>query len=158
VILARAGLALTALAACSATATVLARGRRVTPVTLDLALALSVAAVAATWGAALPWARALGAAVALGAAAALPGLPLRARESRLERGPADPARGWKGFSRAMGNFQSRLLLGAIFFVLLAPFALAARFRDDPLAAPRGPSRWRPRAPAPATLADARRQG
>jgi hypothetical protein len=58
----------------------------------------------------------------------------------------------------MGNFQSRLLLGGIYFVALAPFALFARFSADPLAAPDGPSRWRPRPEPGAALDDARRQG
>lgn len=155
-IVARAGVALTALAACSATAALLARGRRVSPVTADLALAFVAAAGAAVWAPALPWWRALPCAAVLGALAALPGAPLRAREARP--GPADEARGWTRFSRSMGNFQSRLVLGAIYFVLLAPFALAARSRPDPLAAPGGGSRWRPRAAAGAALADARRQG
>ncbi|HET7233557.1 MAG TPA: hypothetical protein VFJ16_26330, partial [Longimicrobium sp.] len=69
------------------------------------------------------------------------------------------ASGWKRFARAMGNFQSRLLLGALYFILLAPFALFSRLSANPLAAPAdGPSRWRPRAAPPATLEAARRQG
>ena len=157
-ILPRIGLALTALAACSATAALLARGRRAVPVTADLVLAFTAAAIAAVFAAALPWARALAAAAALGAVAALPGAPARAREARADRSPPDGRTGWKRFARGMGNFQSRLLLGAVYFVLLAPFALVSRFSASPLAPPEGPSRWRPRPDPAADLAHARRQG
>lgn len=156
-ILPRIGLALTALAACSATAALLARGRRAVPATADLPLALIAAAIAAVFAAALPWGRALAAAAALGAVAALPGAPFRAREARTDRSPADEGTGWKRFARRMGNFQSRLLLGAVYFVLLAPFALFSRFSADPLAPPEGPSRWRQRSDPAADLVHARRQ-
>lgn len=158
-ILPRIGLALTALAACSATAALLARGRRAVPVTADLLLAFTAATAAAVFAATLPWGRALAAAALLGAAAALPGAPARAREGRTDRSPADEnVNGWKRFARGMGNFQSRLLLGAIYFVALAPFALFSRLSASPLAAPDGPSRWRPRAEPRPALDDARRQG
>lgn len=158
-ILPRVGLALTALAACSATAALLARGRRPVPVTADLLLAFTAAAGAAVFAAALPWGRALAVAALVGAAAALPAAPARAREARAERAPPEEAAsGWKRFARGMGNFQSRLLLGAAYFVVIAPFALFARFSADPLAAPDGPSRWRPRPEPRPALGDARRQG
>ena len=67
-------------------------------------------------------------------------------------------RWWKRFAEAVGNFQARLLLTALYFVLLAPLALPLRAFGDPLRRrPRGTSFWLPRAARPATLAGARRQ-
>ena len=65
---------------------------------------------------------------------------------------------WKRFAEAVGNFQARLLLTALYFVLLAPLALPLRAFGDPLRRhPRGPTFWLPRPARPASLGDARRQ-
>jgi hypothetical protein len=107
----------------------------------------------------LPWgvavAAGIGGALALGAAASLVCSPAPARASDAAD---EPRSAWKRFARRMGNFQARLLLGAMYFLLVTPFALLGRFGADPLAAPAGGgSRWRPRPPAPPTLDHARRQ-
>jgi len=52
---------------------------------------------------------------------------------------------WKGAARKIGNFQARILLGVFYGLVLAPFALAARFASDPLAIkPGSPRGWRDR--------------
>lgn len=155
--LARLGLAMAALAGYSAGAALAARGRAV-PRVADLLLAFGFAAAAAVLAPRLGWGggavAAIGGAMALGAAAGL-ARPL------VPTAPADaadePASAWKRFAKRMGNFQARLLLGAMYFILVAPFALAGRFSADPLAAPGSGSRWRARPPAPPTLDHARRQ-
>jgi hypothetical protein len=156
-ILRRAGQALIALAAYSACAAATARGRRATPGTLDLALAFAAAGGAAVTAARLSWLGALAVALGCGIVASLAGMAGRDAPERPRDDSWDAMPAWKRFSRAMGNFQSRLLLGGIYFVLLAPFALAARYSANPLAAPEGPSRWRERGDPRDTLDDARRQ-
>ncbi len=53
--------------------------------------------------------------------------------------------GWKRIAHRIGNFQARVLLTVVYFVVITPFALAVRWGADPLAlksgAPRG---WLPR--------------
>ena len=54
-------------------------------------------------------------------------------------------RGWLVVSRKIGYFQSQLLLALIYFVVIAPFALAVRLFSDPLRLRGAPSwRWLPR--------------
>lgn len=54
-------------------------------------------------------------------------------------------RGWKRIARKIGDFQARLLLEVLYFVLLWPFALAVRWGSDPLAIkPGAQTGWRPR--------------
>jgi len=158
VILGRLGLAMAALAGYSAGAALAARGRAV-PRLADLLLAFGYAAAAAVVAPRLGWgggaALGIGGAMALGASATLAQPPAAARPNDAAD---EPRSAWKRFARRMGNFQARLLLGACYFVLVAPFALAGRFGADPLAAPgEGGSRWRARPPAPPTLDHARRQ-
>jgi hypothetical protein len=158
VTLGRLGLAMAALAGYSAGAAIAARGRAV-PRLLDLFLAFGSAIAAAVLAPRLGWgggfAAAAGGAMVLGAASALAHPPSTAWPTDADD---EPASAWKRFARRMGNFQARLLLGAAFFVLVAPFALFGRFKVDPLAAPaEGASRWRARAAAPGTLDHARRQ-
>jgi hypothetical protein len=40
--------------------------------------------------------------------------------------------GWMKFSRAVGTFNTKLLLTVFYYVLLMPFGLAMRFLSDPL--------------------------
>lgn len=40
--------------------------------------------------------------------------------------------GWKSFSREMGNFQSRILLGLFYFFVVTPFGIGVRAFGDPL--------------------------
>lgn len=39
---------------------------------------------------------------------------------------------WNDFSKKMGRFQSRILLSLFYFVLVSPFAMAAKIFSDPL--------------------------
>jgi len=158
VTLGRLGLAMAALAGYSAGAALAARVRAV-PRLADLLLAFGFAAAAAVLAPRLGWgggaAAAIGGAMALGAAAGLARPPSAAWPSDAAD---EPRSAWKRFARRMGNFQARLLLGAMYFILVTPFALAGRFTADPLAAPgEGASRWRARPPSPPTLDHARRQ-
>ncbi len=52
---------------------------------------------------------------------------------------------WKRVARKIGDFQARVLLTLCYFIVVAPFALAARWGSDPLAIkPGSPRGWRPR--------------
>ncbi len=39
---------------------------------------------------------------------------------------------WKRFGRRVADFQARLILTVLYFVVMAPFALIVRFAADPL--------------------------
>ncbi len=39
---------------------------------------------------------------------------------------------WRGFSRKMGSFQSRLMLSFFFFIIISPAALVIKVAGDPL--------------------------
>ena len=53
---------------------------------------------------------------------------------------------WKVVARKIGDFQARLILGAFYFVILAPFALGLKIFSDPLQL-RGFSGWLSRSEA-----------
>ena len=57
-------------------------------------------------------------------------------------------------AHAIGNFQARVVLTVVYFVMLAPFALAARWSD---ARGSGSTFWRDRSDPAPTLHGARRQ-
>ncbi len=40
---------------------------------------------------------------------------------------------WRHVARRIGDLQARILLTAFYFVVFAPFALALRWKSDPLA-------------------------
>lgn len=66
--------------------------------------------------------------------------------------------GWKRLARKAGNFQARLLLLLFYFTVFCPFALAVRWKGDPLAIKPGtPRGWRPKKSGEADLETARRQ-
>jgi len=52
---------------------------------------------------------------------------------------------WKSFARAMGEFQSRILLGVVYFFVVAPFGIITRIFKDPLLLKRkgSGSNWSP---------------
>ena len=39
---------------------------------------------------------------------------------------------WKLFAEKLGNFQSRLIMGFFYFIIVTPFALIMKFGSDPL--------------------------
>ena len=53
-------------------------------------------------------------------------------------------RAWKVIARKIGDFQARLVLTVLYFLPLAPFALAVKWSTDPMAIKRAtPKGWRP---------------
>ena len=40
--------------------------------------------------------------------------------------------GWKSFAHKLGNFQARVILTVLYFVVIAPFCLVVRLFSDPL--------------------------
>ncbi len=67
--------------------------------------------------------------------------------------------GWKRFARKMGNFQSRMFLSWVYFLLISPFALARMAFSDPLKIKKKKeiSHWVPRKKISSDLEAARRQ-
>ena len=66
--------------------------------------------------------------------------------------------GWKKFGHALGNFQARVLLTLIYYVLVLPFGLAVRVFSDSMHMKKRPEKWFDHPPLPNTLEEARRQG
>jgi hypothetical protein len=66
--------------------------------------------------------------------------------------------GWKRFGHALGNFQARVLLTLIYYVLVLPFGLAVRLFSDTMHLKKRPGKWFDHPPLPNTLEEARRQG
>jgi hypothetical protein len=66
---------------------------------------------------------------------------------------------WKRIGKRIGEFQSRIILGLFYFVIVCPFALAIRLASDPLGIKPGRTRgWQPRKDgAEVSLENARRQ-
>jgi hypothetical protein len=64
--------------------------------------------------------------------------------------------GWKRVGRKLGDWQARMLLTVFYFVVLAPFALAVRWKADPLGLKR-PGGWLPVTPSGDPRERARRQ-
>jgi hypothetical protein len=65
---------------------------------------------------------------------------------------------WKVIAHKLGEFQARVILSGLYFVVLGPFAVADRILADPLHLRRTASRWLPRpARVEDPLAAARRQ-
>ena len=44
---------------------------------------------------------------------------------------------WKRIAKRIGDFQARLILSVLYFVILGPFALLVRWGADPLSIKRG---------------------
>lgn len=65
----------------------------------------------------------------------------------------------KSFAEAVGDFQARILLGQMYFLLMWPFALVVRLIRDPLNfdLKRSASFWLPPAETDRNLDKARRQ-
>ncbi|PIX47670.1 MAG: hypothetical protein COZ57_07715 [Armatimonadetes bacterium CG_4_8_14_3_um_filter_66_20] len=67
--------------------------------------------------------------------------------------------GWKKVIAIVGAFQSRVLLSLFYFLLLMPYAIAAKCLSDPLRLrrPTGDTNWVPWHSRPADLTEAGRQ-
>ena len=66
---------------------------------------------------------------------------------------------WKPIAAKIGNFQARLILSLLYFVIVTPFGLAVRFLSDPLYLKEQEKLtfWRSKDAPDATLEQARRQ-
>jgi hypothetical protein len=67
---------------------------------------------------------------------------------------------WVGFSRKLGEFQSRLIMSMLFFILVSPLAPFVKIFSDPLRTKKFTknSYWLPRAKSETDLEHFRRQG
>jgi Saxitoxin biosynthesis operon protein SxtJ len=66
--------------------------------------------------------------------------------------------GWKKLGHALGNVNARILLTALYAILILPFGLAVRLFSDSLHTKKRPETWFDHPPIPNTLEEARRQG
>lgn len=110
---------------------------------------LVLAAVSAWRGHVLP-PRILG---ALGVLLVVPGLLFPAALGPVERG-------WMAFASALGWFNTRLILGLVYYVVFTPAGLIRRLAGDPLdrrLRTGVPSHWIPREPAPSDPSHYRKQ-
>ena len=126
-----------------------ARGRTAVPGIADLFVIVSL------WIAAFVTRSALGKWEAIGAGLT-GGLVLGAvlawmRIRSYPKSPAtDPGSGlwnaWKGFSRKMGSYQSRVWMAFVYFTVVLPFGLAVAVFGDPLKIKRAHSHsnWKPK--------------
>lgn len=140
-----------------------AKGRAVVPNILDLLVVLGL------WIAALASRDTLGRWISLAiwiALGLLIGMILaRFRADRYQKAqPLDTGKGlwnaWKGFAQRMGNYQSRVLMGFIYFTVILPFGLGITLLGDRLGIKRTSrsSNWQPKGlPLKPTLDEARRQ-
>ncbi|MBM3296543.1 MAG: hypothetical protein FJY83_02980 [Candidatus Aminicenantes bacterium] len=122
------------------------RTKRAEPEVLDLFAQAAVWAGAVASRTAMGWNRWLAIPAWTAAGIVLGALLSRPRQTERKHGPADTPEaartdrrplarawtGWKRFSKRMGNFQSRMLLSWIYFLLVTPFGLAVRLFSDPL--------------------------
>jgi hypothetical protein len=65
---------------------------------------------------------------------------------------------WKKIGHAIGNFQARILLTVIYYVLILPFGLVVRAFSDSMHMKKRPEKWFDHPPIPNALEEARRQG
>ncbi len=65
---------------------------------------------------------------------------------------------WKRLAHLVGNFQARVLLTLVYFVLVLPFGLAVRLWADPLRIKRRQVEWLSHPNDPTDMDWARRQG
>lgn len=66
---------------------------------------------------------------------------------------------WKVLAQRIGDFQARVILTVVYFLVLGPMALLLRVFRDPLSLkpPSRPSTWTPKPVQPESLETARRQ-
>jgi hypothetical protein len=169
-------LVLLALVGYSSGAVIGARGRTPVPGILDLVVVVCIWIVALTtryllgkWLAIAIW---LVAGLVIAALLAVARLKQYAKTKSSGRakgsgqGPlAKVWESWKGFSRRMGNYQSRVLMALLYFTVVLPFGLGVTLLGDPLKIKHSGSwsdvtltNWRPKhAPITPSLEEAGRQ-
>ena len=66
---------------------------------------------------------------------------------------------WKALAKILGDFQARVILGLLYFVLVGPVAVVRRLVSDPLGLRRSPhpTHWIRRPDGDASLDAARKQ-
>ncbi len=66
---------------------------------------------------------------------------------------------WKGFAQKIGDFQARVILTLLYFVIFGPMAMVVRILKDPLRIKHAPqaSVWSPKPAENPSLEVARRQ-
>ena len=140
-----------------------ARGRTPTPRILDLLVlvvlwvgALATRSTLGKWSAIAVW---LAIGLVVGIILARVRIDSYPKAQPLNLGPG-PWNAWRGFARRMGNYQSRVLMGLIYFVVVLPFGLGVTLLSDPLDIKRskGGSNWRPKElPLKPSIEEAREQ-
>jgi hypothetical protein len=65
---------------------------------------------------------------------------------------------WKKIAHQVADFQARVLLTIIYFVLILPFGLAVRYFADSLHTKKRPERWLEYPRSPNDMDEAHRQG
>ncbi len=118
--------------------------------------ALATRSALGKWSAILIW---LAIGLILGMALARIRLDRYAKAQPLDTGPG-LWNAWKGFARRMGNYQSRVLMAFIYFVVVLPFGVGVTLLADPLRVKqaRGPSNWQPKElPLKPSIKEAREQ-
>ncbi|MBN1887963.1 MAG: hypothetical protein JW850_08220 [Thermoflexales bacterium] len=160
-------LVLLTLVGYSSGATLVGKGKKVTP---DLS---DVAAVVLLWAAAVAarpilgkW-LSIGVWLGVGLVVGALGVALRQRRYPLDKAAAPPAgrglerlwQSWKACSLRLGNYQSRVWLALFYFLIVIPFGLGVRLFVDPLRLKARPaeSAWTAREKSAADLESARSQ-
>ena len=161
-------LVLLTLVGYSGGAAICGKGRKVTPELFDLLVVVMM------WGVALAtrewlgkW-LAIGVWIVIGLAVGAAGSALRRDRYPAEKAGEMPANvrglkrlweGWKAFGLRTGNYQSRVLLGLFYFLVVVPFGVPVRLFSDPLRmkARRSGSAWVAREKSGPDLESARSQ-
>jgi hypothetical protein len=147
-------LVLLSLVGYSSGASLGAKGRTSVPGLLDLlvivamwVLALATRSAMGKWVAIAVWILiGLGLGALLAALRAKQYSPAKKKDEVTDPQRGLPGRvweGWKRFSRRMGNYQSRVLMGFLYFTVVLPFGLGVTLLGDPLnlRKPSGVSTW-----------------
>jgi hypothetical protein len=140
-----------------------ARGRTPTPRILDLLVlvvlwvaALTTRSTLGKWSAIVIW---LVIGLAVGIILARMRIDSYPKAQPLNLGPG-LWNAWRGFARRMGNYQSRVLMALIYFVVVLPFGVGVTLLSDPLniKRPQGASNWQPKElPLKPSIQEAREQ-
>ena len=162
-IIAAIALVLLTLAGYSSGSVIGARGHTPVPRILDLlaVILLWIAALATRsalgkWSAIVIW---LAIGLVLGLVLARIRIHSYAKAQPLDTGPG-LWNAWKDFASRMGNYQSRVLMAFIYFVVVLPFGLGVTLLADPLQVKhaKDPSNWQPKAlPLKPSIQEAREQ-
>ena len=140
-----------------------ARGHTPAPRVLDLFVvillwtaALATRSALGKWSAIVIW---LVIGLVLGMVLARIRIASYAKAQPLDTGPG-VWNAWKAFARRMGNYQSRVLMAFMYFVVVLPFGVGVTLLADPLRVKhaKGASNWQPKElPLKPSIEEAREQ-